>query len=257
MTTRSSELQGRVKALGLHGMVSRWSELGELPWVATLVDIEEAERKERSLARRLKSAHLGRFGSMADFDWSWPKKIDRTQVQDLFTLDFLKEAENPIFIGPNGVGKTFIARNLAHHALIQGLTVLFTTASEMLDDLVSKDGSHSLEQRLRFYARPQLLVVDEVGYLSYDNRHADLLFQVITRRYERLSCSTIVTTNKPFAEWNQVFPSAACVVTLIDRLTHRAELVQIEADSYRLKEAKQRAADKSKRRQDRGKPAKS
>ena len=126
--------------------------------------------------------------------------------------------------------------------------MLFTSASTLLTDLAERDTAWARQQRLRRYVRPQLLVIDEVGYLSYDNRHADLLFEVITRRYERPATSTIITTNKPFTQWNDVFPSAACVVTLIDRLTHRSELVQIDADSYRLKEAKQRATEKATRR---------
>lgn len=255
--TKSSDLLARAKRLGLHGLVARWSEYDTQPWVLSLLELEEAERTQRSLVRRLASARLGRFRPMADFDWKWPKKIDRAQVEELFTLGFIREAENPILIGPNGVGKTLIAQNLAHHALMGGYTVLFTTASEMLGELASRDSAHAQQQRIRHYVRPQLLVVDEVGYLSYDNNHADLLFQVVTRRYERAGCATVVTTNKPFGEWNQVFPNVACVVTLIDRLTHRAEVVQIEADSYRFKESKQRSADKALRRQAKPKPAKS
>lgn len=257
MTTSCSEPMSRAQRLGLYGLVENWDELGEQPWVLRLLEVEEKARKERSLSRRLKSAHLGHFRALADFDWGWPKKIDRAQVEELFSLDFIREAENPILIGPNGVGKTLIAQNLAHHAVLRGFTVLFTPASEMLGDLASRDHCHSLQQRLRQYVRPQLLVLDEVGYLSYDNRHADLLFQVVTRRYERAGCATVVTTNKPFSEWGQVFPNVASVVTLIDRLTHRAEIIQIEAESYRFKESKQRAADKARRRQTRPKAAKS
>jgi DNA replication protein DnaC len=196
---------------------------------------------------------LGSLRAMADFDWSWPRRIDREQIDDLFLLGFIQEADNVMLIGPNGVGKTMVAQNLAYQALLQGMTVRFTTASAMLGDLVQRDSSHALQQRLRHYVRPQLLVIDEVGYLSYDNRHADLLFEVVTRRYDRRA-STVVTSNKPFSQWNEVFPNAACVVTLIDRLTHRSELVLIEADSYRLKEAKQHAADKTKRRHDKRRP---
>jgi DNA replication protein DnaC len=243
----SSDLMGRAQRLGLYGLCAHFGELGQQPWVRVLLDIEEAERHKRSLQRRIQSAHLGRFRPMSDFDWTWPNKIDRAQVEDLFTFAFLKEADNVLLLGPNGVAKTMIAQNLAYEALLLGYTVLFTTASALLSDLGACDTPWARNQRLRKYVRPQLLVLDEVGYLSYDNGHADLLFEVSTRRYER-GASTIVTTNKPFSQWNEVFPNAACVVTLIDRLTHRAELVQIEADSYRLKEAKQRAVDKAKRR---------
>jgi DNA replication protein DnaC len=252
-TSYSDPLAQRALRLGLYGLLEQWGTLGSAPWVPTLLDLEEAQRTKRSLERRIKQARLRDFHPVADFDWQWPRKIDRAQIEDIFGFGFLKEAENILFLGPNGVGKTMLAQNLAHQALLRGLTVLFTTASALLSDLVQRDTSHALQLGFRRYASPQLLVLDEVGYLSYDNRHADLLFEIITRRYER--ASTVITTNKPFSQWNEIFPNAACVVTLIDRLTHRAEIVQIEADSYRLKEAKQRAADKAKRRTDkRGAP---
>jgi DNA replication protein DnaC len=246
--TTSSDMQARAQRLGLWGLCARWAELGCAPWVPLLLQAEQEQRLQRSLERRIQGAHLGRFRPLSDFDWTWPKRIDRAQIEELFTLDFLKEAENILLVGPNGVGKTMIAQNLAHHAVLQGRSVLFSNAGALLADLGQRDTAWAREQRLRRYVRPHLLCIDEVGYLSYDNRAADLLFEVITRRYERGVGSTVITTNKPFAQWNEVFPNAACVVTLIDRLTHRAELVQIEAESYRLKESKQRAQDKARRR---------
>lgn len=212
-----------------------------------LLEIEERERQRRSLERRKRNAHLCAFKPISDFDWSWPKRVDREAVNELFTLAFIDEGANVILLGPNGVGKTTIAHNLGYEALIHGHTVLITTASDMLNDLAAQDGTTALNRRLRRYAHPRVLVIDEVGYLSYDNRHADLLYEVISRRY-REEKSIIITTNKPFSEWPSVFPNAACVVTLIDRLMHRAEVIQIEADSYRLKDAKDRTARKAKAR---------
>jgi len=133
-----------------------------------------------------------------------------------------------------------LAKNLAHQALVQGYTVRFTTAGEMLGDLAALDSDAALRRRLRHYANPDLLVIDEIGYLSYSNRHADLLFELVNRRYE--AKSTIVTTNKAFADWSEVFPNAACVVSLIDRLLHHSEIIAIEGDSYRLQEAQERSA---------------
>jgi DNA replication protein DnaC len=136
-----------------------------------------------------------------------------------------------------------LACNLAHQALIEGRTVLFTSAGQLLGDLAALDSDSALRRRLRHYASPDLLLIDEVGYLSYSNRHADLLFELISRRYENRS--TVITTNRPFKEWSEVFPNAACVVSLIDRLVHRCEVVSIQGQSYRLKEAKERAQKKT------------
>lgn len=143
-------------------------------------------------------------------------------------------------LGSNGVGKSTIAQNLAHTAVMQGHTVLFTSAANMLNDLAAQDGDNALRRRLKHYARPTLLLIDEVGYLSYSNRHADLLFEIINQRYEQRS--TLITTNRPFGEWNEVFPNAACVVSLIDRLVHHSEVIAIEGESYRMKEAQEQAA---------------
>ncbi len=166
-------------------------------------------------------------------------------------LSFIRDASNAIFVGPNGVGKTSVAKNIAYTAVLKGKKVLFTTAAKMLNELAAFDGDLALQRRLRFYSAPDLLVIDEVGYLSYGNRHADLLFEIINRRYENKS--TIITTNRSFSEWGEVFPGAACVVSLIDRLVHHAEIVNLEADSYRLKEAKERAEQRSKKRQEKKK----
>ena len=152
-----------------------------------------------------------------------------------------------VLIGANGLGKTMLLKNLAHQAVLKGYTARFTLASDMLHDLAAQDSSTALARRLRRYTSPAILAIDEVGYLSYDARYADLLFEVVTRRYE-LRRPILLTTNKVFGEWNQVFPNAACVVTLIDRLVHRAEIVALEGKSYRLKEAQERAARKAKSR---------
>lgn len=232
------QLRARALALRLNGLLEHWDDVGAADWVAPLIQWEEDERDRRSLVRRLRDAHLGKFKALADFDWTWPQRIERPAIEELMSLSFMKDASNIVFLGPNGVGKSTLAMNVAHQALVQGHTVLFATASQMLGELAALDSDSALRRRLRRYAQPDILVIDEVGYLSYSNRHADLLFKLISRRYQ--NHSTIVTTNRPFAEWSEVFPNAACVVSLVDRLMHRAEVIAVEGESYRLKEARER-----------------
>ena len=232
-TTERDTRRDRAAALNLHGLLAHWSEVASETWVTSLLGWEEQERARRSLERRLRTAHIGRFKPLCDFDWAWPKRCDRAAVDTLMTLEFLNDAANVVLVGPNGVGKSMIAQNIAHQALTRGHTVLFTSAGQLLGDLCALDSDSALRRRLRHYARPHLLVIDEVGYLSYSNRHADLMFELISRRYQNKS--TLVTTNRTFAEWREVFPNAACVVSLVDRLLHNSEIVAIEGESYRLK----------------------
>lgn len=230
-------LRQRAIDLKLHGLISHWEAVRDEPWIESVLSWEEEERSHRSLERRLKSAHIGPFKPLIDFNWNWPKKCDREAIEELMQLDFMQGMTNVIFCGPNGVGKSTLARNIAYQAVIRGFTVLFTTAEHMLNEVASQDGAIALRRRIKYYVQPQLLIIDEVGYLSYSSRYADLMFQIVSARY--LEKSTMITTNKPFAEWGEIFTNASCVVSLIDRLVHHSEIISIDADSYRLKEAKE------------------
>lgn len=238
--------KARAKALHLNGLLIHWQEAAKGGWVPDLLDWEEQERARRSLERRLAEAHIGRFKPLSDFDWAWPKSCDRPAIEALMSLEFLKEPSNVVLVAPNGLGKTMIAQNVAHQAVTAGHSVLFTTAGHMLGNLAALDSDSALRRRLRHYARPRLLVIDEVGCLSYSNRHADLLFELVSRRYEQ--SSTFITTNRPFGEWHEVFPNAACVVSLLDRLIHHAEIFRLDGESYRYKEAQERAAARAAKR---------
>jgi DNA replication protein DnaC len=209
-----------------------------------LARLEIEERTRKSVERRLGRAHLGRFKPMADFEWDWPRKIDRPAVERALGLGFLERGENIVLVASQGLGKTMIAKNILHAAALAGATTLFTTAADLLLDLAKQETARALDRRLRHYARPAILAIDEVGYLSYDNHAADLLFQIVSRRYERRSI--VLTTNLAFAQWNTVFPNAACATALIDRLTHHAEILPIEGESYRRREAE--LAQKARRR---------
>lgn len=234
-----AEMRERARRLGLWGLLANWATMSKQAWVREYLAVEEDERSRRSLERRIRAARLGAFKSIADFDWDWPESIDRDHIEDILQLGFLEEAANVVLLGPSGIGKTMISQNLGYQALQHGHTVLRVTASEMLNDLAAQESSAALARRLRRYFGPRLLILDEVGYLAYDGRYGDLLFEVVSRRYEHKS--TVLTTNKVFSEWTQVFETASCVSALVDRIVHKAEIVKIAGRSYREKEAAERA----------------
>jgi DNA replication protein DnaC len=236
------DLKERAKGLGFNGIVGHWSQYKDQQWLPQVIELEEKERDRRSLERRIREAKIGHFKPISDFDWQWPKQVDREQVDELFSLKFLEERANVVLVGNNGLGKTMIAQNLAHAALMRGVSTRFIKASDMLNELVECDGSLARRRTLNKYSRVGLLVLDEIGYMNYDNRFADLLYEVVSARYQKYS--TIVTTNKVFDEWKDIFPNAACVVTLVDRLVHHAETILIDGESYRHKEALERKAAK-------------
>lgn len=220
----------------------RWSPMVLLEH---LVTAERDARVQQRVQRRLKDARLGRFKPLADFEWDWPKQIHRPTVDRVFTLDFLAQRENVVIVASHGLGKTLFAKNLVHHAILAGHSARFLTAADLILDLTGQETARALQRRLRTYLRPSLLAIDEVGYLGCDAHAADLLFQVVSQRYEQKSI--VMTTNLPFKQWDTVFPNAACAVALIDRLTHHAEIITIEGDSYRKREAEQ--AQKAKQAQ--------
>ncbi len=222
-TTKTAELRAQLAQIGLLALAEcaedflaratkgRWSPR---QIVEEIVRLEQTEGAKRSLQRRLARSRIGRFKPMADFDWNWPKKIERDVIERALTLDFLEEGRNFVLLGANGLGKS-IAQS-------------------------------TFRRKLTRYASPQLLVIDEVGYLAYDHHAADLLYKVVDRRYEKKSI--VLTTNLGFRNWNTVFPNATSIATLLDKLTHHADVTAIEGESYRVHESQKEAAARRKKK---------
>jgi DNA replication protein DnaC len=247
LASRLTQIGLKSMAQSLDDFIARATKARWSPHVLLeqLHKIESDERARLSLEYRLRFSGIGRFKLMADFNWDWPTKIERELIEQALTLDFLQESRNLILLGRNGLGKTMIAKNIAYAAVMAGYSVLFRTAADIIEHLQC-DSPQLRRRRINAYSKPHLLCIDELAYLSYDDNAADLLYEVINRRYEKRS--VIITTNRTFKEWNQVFPNATCIATLLDRLTHHADVTVFEGESYRLHESEQESAARRKKR---------
>jgi DNA replication protein DnaC len=243
-TTTSTPLLDQLDYLKLPFIKGHHSELaaeaGRQNWdhqeyLGRLVDGEFNQRQQRCIERRIKAAHFPVIKTLEQFQWNWPKKINRIQVQNLFRLEFIPQKGNVILLGNVGLGKTHLAIALGYAACLQGHSVLFADAIAVVNDLTAAQKTGSLKRALKKYLRPETLCLDEVGYLPVDQAGADLLFQVISQRYER--GSIILTTNKPFKQWSSIFNNDATIASaVLDRLLHHAETVIIEGSSFRMKD---------------------
>lgn len=234
------ELADRVRRLGFRAgrdalaaflTHAHKSRLGPTETVEQLVDLEERSRDAVNLARRTRFACLGTFKTLDRFDWSHPKVIDRGLVDRLLELEFIERGENVLLKGASGVGKTMIAQNLGHTALAAGYSVRFSSLASALADLLGQESLPAFERRIRRYIRPDLLILDELGYIPCDSRAADILYNIVSRRHA--ARSTIISTNLAFKQWGNVFPGAACIAALIDRFNQHCHKLVIDADSWR------------------------
>jgi DNA replication protein DnaC len=220
--------QDALQTLLAHATKSR---LSPTEVVEHIVLLERRERDARNLASRTKRATLGSFKPLDRFDWSFPRVIDRPRYETLLPLTFTNHGHNILLRGPSGVGKTMLAKNIGLKGLENGKTVCFSTVNAALADLLRQQSIPAVERRLKRYVTPDILILDELGYLPCDARSGDLLYGIINRRHER--SSTIITTNLAFKDWGVVFPGAACVVALVDRFTQHCQILDIEGDSWR------------------------
>ena len=206
-----------------------------LDYLEKLADGEAAMRQDRSIQRRIRLARFPVIKTMDQFSWTWPKNINRLQVQNLFRLQFLRDKSNVIFLGGVGVGKTHLATALGYTACLKRHSVLFATGVDIINTLAAAQAAGRMKQELKKYSKPELLVVDELGFLPIDKAGADLLFQVISLRYEQ--APVIITSNRAFTAWPEIFNNDSTLTSaILDRLLHHAETVIIEAKSYRMKD---------------------
>ncbi|HEY3322628.1 MAG TPA: IS21-like element helper ATPase IstB [Planctomycetota bacterium] len=211
---------------------AQWSHV---EFFSRLIDGEAHERQERARQRRISQAHFPVVKLLDQFDFTWPSKLNRAQVQDLFRLKFIEDKANVIFVGGVGLGKSHLSIALGHAACQAGHRVLFATAIDIVNTLSAAQNAGRLASELKKYLRPSVLLMDELGYLPIDKRGADLLFQVISQRYER--GSIVLTTNKAYKHWPSIFNNDSTLTSaILDRVLHHAETIVIDGKSYRMKD---------------------
>ena len=204
-------------------------------YLHALMEGEAGWRQDRSIQRRIQLARFPVIKTLEQFHWTWPKKINRLQVQNLFRLTFVDARANVLFLGGVGLGKTRLSIALGHAACLKGHSVLFATAIDIVNSLAAAHAAGRLKLEMKKYLKPALLVIDELGYLPLDKTGADLLFQIISHRYER--ASILLTTNRAFKHWPEIFNHDSTLTSaVLDRLLHHAETVVIEGNSYRMKD---------------------
>lgn len=230
------ELTQMIEALSATAEDAAAKELSYSEFLARLVDEEIAARTERRISTQTKLAGLPHRKGLEAFDLSFQPSIDKKKVRELSTLRFIENGENVVLLGPPGVGKTHIAVGLGLKAVSAGYRVYFTSATGMVASLLKSYEDNKFEHRLRQYVSPSLLIIDEVGYLPLDRSGANLFFQLISKRYEK--GSIILTSNKSYGEWGEVFTDTVLASAILDRLLHHATTINIKGESYRLKEKK-------------------
>lgn len=240
----NAELQQHLSYLKLSHLSQHWETLlteslrkkhDTEQTLQQLLRAEVREKQQRSIKRRLKLAKIPVIKTLEQYDFTWPEEINQDQVRHLFRLSFLKEHANIILIGNTGMGKSHLASALGHHACENHRRVLYINTLEMLNRLDEASRKGRLNQELKRYAAVEILILDELGYLPIGQSGADLLYQVISRRYER--ASTIITTNKAYRDWPAMLNNDSVLASaVLDRLLHRSETVIIKGKSYRMKD---------------------
>ena len=244
MSKNTENLEQQMDYLKLHYMAENYDKTvqqalkekwSHIDCLSSLVAGEAAARWDRSTQRRVTSARFPVIKTVEQFNWSWPRNIDRLGIQNLFHLKFIANKENVIFIGGVGLGKTHLATALGYEACLKGHSVLFTTAIDVINAMSAAKTAGRLKAELKRYLRPEILILDELGYLPIDNHGANLLFQVISHRYER--GSMIITSNRAYKHWMKIFDNDATLTSaILDRLLHHSETNLIEGSSYRMKD---------------------
>jgi len=224
------------EVLHTHAEEAAKHNISYLEFLDKLLQEELAAKQDRFIRMRTRLARLPFHKTLDQFDFAFQPSIDERRIRDLATLRFIENQENLIFLGPPGVGKTHLAVALAMEALKQRYVVYFTTAHDMIQTLQEAHQTHTVKQKMKTYTKPHLLIIDEIGYRKMDETAAHFFFQIISERYER--GSIILTSNKSYGAWGEIFGDSVLATAILDRLLHHSTTINIKGESYRIKEKK-------------------
>jgi DNA replication protein DnaC len=230
------KLSGAAKSLTIRNEQAIKEKLSYIEFLEFLIDDELSNRRDNSLKKRTQRAHFSDLKVLEQYDFNFQPSLNRQEIYNLATCEYIRNKENVVFIGPPGTGKTHLAISLGIKALHMGYKVLFTTVSDMMATLFASKADNSYHIKLKYYLTPDLLILDELGFRKLNEHIVDQFYEIISQRYEK--GSIIITSNKTFDEWGNIFWDQILATAILDRIVHHCHLIPINGDSYRMKEQK-------------------
>lgn len=234
---RNLKLSGIAKTLEVRNEQAIREKLSYMEFLELLIEDELANRKDNSYKKRFQKAHFPFTKTLEEYDFNFQPTLNRQEIYNLATCEFIRKKENVVFIGPPGTGKTHLSISIGIKALQQGYKVIFTTVSDMMGALFESKADNSYAQKLKYYLSSDLLILDELGFRKLNEHIVDQFYEIISQRYEK--GSLIITSNKTFDEWGNIFWDSILASAILDRIVHHCHLVLIKGESYRMREQKE------------------
>lgn len=234
---RNLKLSGIAKTLEVRNEQAIKEKLSYMEFLELLIEDELANRKDNSYKKRFQKAHFPFTKTLEEYDFNFQPTLNRQEIYNLATCEFIRKKENVVFIGPPGTGKTHLSISIGIKALQQGYKVIFTTVSDMMSALFESKADNSYAQKLKYYLSSDLLILDGLGFRKLNEQIVDQFYEIISQRYEK--GSLIITSNKTFDEWGNIFWDSILASAILDRIVHHCHLVLIKGESYRMREQKE------------------